>query len=265
VEDLEQPLLPVRDPRARGGVRSKPAQDDRACGGVTPLFLETARQDAPRRRLVDGIGGGEMARGYGDEVRLEGAVNTRNSFQRLPRAFGRLEHAHEGDDAIVRRLGLLCRRAQLRQSPAPRVGVLRTIPHVPAKEQLGGQLRSEGDPAAEHAHDALLGVPVVANASGGTADGQVPGQPFGAQSTWERWVLFTSRSISSSVKPASLRASLAIEIGTTSWWPSCRVPPRLKRSSIVSWNSMARRRRSASPRVSSLSQREPIRTWVISS
>ena len=36
-------------------------------------------------------------------------------------------------------------------------------------------------------------------------------------------------------------------------------------ASIVSWNSMALRRRSGSPRVSSLSQREPMRTCVISS
>jgi hypothetical protein len=35
-----------------------------------------------------------------------------------------------------------------------------------------------------------------------------------------------------------------MEIGTTSCWPSWRVPPRLNRSSIVSWNSIARRRRS---------------------
>src|SRR5262249_30263985 len=143
-------------------------------------------------------------------------VNTRDSFQRLLRPFGRLEHAHQGDNAIVRRLGLLCGRAQLRQSSAPRVGVLRTVPHVPAKKQLGGQLRGEGDPTAEHAHDALLGVPVGANAAGGIVDRRVAGQPLGAQYPWERWVLFTSRSISSSVKPASLRASLAIEIGTTS-------------------------------------------------
>jgi len=42
-------------------------------------------------------------------------------------------------------------------------------------------------------------------------------------------------------------------------------PPRLKRSSMVSWNSIAFRRRSGSPSVNLVSHFEPMRTCVISS
>jgi hypothetical protein len=40
---------------------------------------------------------------------------------------------------------------------------------------------------------------------------------------------------------------------------------QVDRSSTVSWNSTARRRRSGSPSVSRVSHFEPMRTWVISS
>src|SRR5438309_227750 len=251
--------------RAAGGVAREPIEDDGAGGGVAPLLLETARQDAAGGGLVHGVRAAEVTRVDGHQVRLEHGVDADDALERLPRTPRVLEHLHEGDHCVVRGRRLLRGCPQLGQPPAPEIGVLRAVPDVAAEQQLGGQLGRQRDPAAEHAHHALLGVPVVADPPRGVVDGEVAGEAVRAQYTCERCVLLMSRSISSSVKPASLRASLAIEIGTTSWWPSWRLPPRLKRSSIVSWNSMARRRRSASPRVSSLSQREPMRTCVISS
>ena len=128
-----------------------------------------------------------------------------------------------------------CAGARNSGAAAPQIGVLSAVPHVPAEEQLGGQLGGQRDPAAHGAHHALFDVAIVPDESGRRLDGEVAGERvIRHQYTGERCVALISRSISSSVNPARRRASLAMEIGTSSWAPSCRAPPRLKRSSMDS-------------------------------
>src|SRR5262249_55310623 len=58
----------------------------------------------------------------------------------------------------------------------PEIGVLSTIPDVAPEQQLGRELGGEGDPAAECAHHPLLGVAIVADATGRRLDGEGAGQ-----------------------------------------------------------------------------------------
>ena len=76
-------------------------------------------------------------------------------------------------NSIARRLRLLGGGAKLGQPPAPEIGVLGAVPHVPPEQELGRELRGERDPPAEHPHHPLLDVSVASDTCGGLGDGEV--------------------------------------------------------------------------------------------
>jgi hypothetical protein len=143
---------------------------------VAALLGGAADEDAARGRLVDGVGGGEVARVDGGEVRLEHPVDADDPLDALLRRLRRFQQRHELDEGRARRLRLVGGRAQLREPPAPRVRVLRALPHVPSEQELHGQLGRERDPAAQDAHEPLLGVAVVPDAGRGGLDRELAGE-----------------------------------------------------------------------------------------
>ena len=63
---------------------------------------------------------------------------------------------------------------ELRQPLAPGVGVLSVVPDVAAKEELGGELGRQRDPAGHDPHHTLGRVPIDAAEAGGFVRRELP-------------------------------------------------------------------------------------------
>src|SRR5207302_7849451 len=85
LEGAEEPTLPVGHARAADRGAREPIEHDGAGGGVAPLLLETARQDAAGGGLVHGVRAAEVTRVDGHQVRLEHGVDADDALERLPR------------------------------------------------------------------------------------------------------------------------------------------------------------------------------------
>src|SRR5712692_8074932 len=174
-QHFQLPLPGVR-PLLERGPPQQVAEHDFARGNVPPLVLDAADEDAPRGRLVDGIGLIEVSLVGRQQVGLEHSVDADNSLHGLLRPLGTFEGVHEGHEGRIRRLGHLGRGAQLGQPPAPGVAVLGIVPDMAAHEELGRELRCQRDPAAQGAHHALGGIAVMADEARRVLDDKLPGQ-----------------------------------------------------------------------------------------
>jgi len=150
-------------PRARREI----LQDRLARGDVALLVVDTAGENAAGRRLVDRIGAREMIAIGREQVGLHDAVDAHEALDGLIGPVRVLDRVHERGDRGVRRLRHLRARAKLGKPLAEGVAVLGQVPHVPAHQELGRELGSERDPAAEGAHGALDDVAVIAKQARG--------------------------------------------------------------------------------------------------
>jgi len=76
---------------------------------MATLLGDAALEDAPGRRLVKGVGRGQMPLVGGDQVGLEHAVDADDALGRLPAAFTRIQQIHEPHEPLVGGLRLLRR------------------------------------------------------------------------------------------------------------------------------------------------------------
>jgi hypothetical protein len=135
------------------------------------LVLGAAREDPARGGLVHGVGGAKVPLVVGEEMGLEHAIDAHQPLDGPLRRLRRLERVHEGDEPLVGGLRLLGMGAQLGQAAPQGVGVLGIVPDVAPHEELGGDLRGEGEPAAHDPHHPLGGVAVMPDQTSGVLDG----------------------------------------------------------------------------------------------
>jgi hypothetical protein len=152
------------------------AEDDLGGGDVAVLVLGAALEDPPRGGLVDEVGAAQVLPVQGQQVRLEDAVHAGQPLHGLPWVVRTLQRVHHPRQRRAGRRRGLRPLAQLEQAPAEQVRVLGVVPDVAPEQELGRDLRGQGDPTAQDAHEALDRVAVVGHHSRRVLDGEVAGE-----------------------------------------------------------------------------------------